>query len=175
MWRTDKTTWVCGVLFMLASQGFEGFISPSFPGNAAGAGHGCEAVLFPDGKSMEFCGVDPRCIRLFLRVCLQPGAGAGAAIAGWVISEVQLWFGCSFGSYSCRAVGLQQGPAAPLPVQRKFDPAPCGTCSLWSSGNALPTFSWSNGRAGVQFLHLRGAGRALLPLGMGQVLVWGSP
>lgn len=63
MWRTDKTTWVCGVLFMLASQGFEGFISPSFPGNAAGAGHGCEAVLFPDGKSMEFCGVDPGCIR----------------------------------------------------------------------------------------------------------------
>lgn len=69
---------------------------------------------------------------------------------------MQLWFGCSFGSYSCRALGLQDGPcsgpAAPLLLQMKFDTAPCGTwqpLELWECFANLPagqeSFSWNNG------------------------------
>lgn len=59
-----KSTWVCGVLFMLASQSraLKGFISPPFPGNTAGA-----------VKSRE-----------------QGGMEVGSSLSRWQINEI-LW------------------------------------------------------------------------------------
>lgn len=79
------------------------------------------------------------------------------------------------GNYSCRALGLQDGPcsgpAAPLLFQRKFDAVPCRT---WQHLEVQECFAnlpaWSGSfqleqwhRAGVELLHLRFKG-ALLPL-----------